>query len=500
LAALTIDGYTFVSPGDIGKRVLVKNQTSGAQNGVYTVTTVGSGSVAWVLTRATDYDTSGSGTNEIDAGDFIYVLSGTANANTSWVQQTPLPITVGTTALVFVQFGASTTYTAGTGLTLSSTQFSITNTSVTAGSYGSATQVPTFTVNAQGQLTLASNTSISIGAAAVSSGTFPIARGGTNGTATPTAGAVAYGTGTAYAFTAAGTSGQVLTSNGSGAPTWASAAATGVTSVAQTFTGGIVSVSGSPITSTGTLALTVSGTSGGIPYFSGASTWASSAALAANAIVVGGGAGFAPSTITTGSNVLTALGIAVGSAGAFVVNGGALGTPSSGTLTNATGLPISTGVSGLGTSVATALAVNVGTVGAVVVNGGVLGTPSSGTLTNATGLPISTGVSGLGTGIATALGTNVGTAGSVVVNGGALGTPSSGTLTNATGLPLSSGVTGVLPVANGGTNSTATPTAGGAGYGTGTAHAYTAAGTAGQVLTSAGASAPTWSGIDGGTF
>jgi hypothetical protein len=129
--------------------------------------------------------------------------------------------------------------------------------------------------------------------------------------------------GTGVAFTAG-----TLSATGSGGT---------VTSVAQSFTGGLISVAGSPITTSGTLALTVAGTSGGVPYFSSGTTWATSAALAASALVVGGGAGAAPATITTGTGVTTALGVAVGSAGAFVVNGGALGTPSSGTVTNLTG-------------------------------------------------------------------------------------------------------------------------------------------------------------------
>ena len=124
-ATLAIDGHTFVSPTDIGDRVLIKDQTNTAYNGVYTVTNVGSGASAWVLTRATDFDSKGSGVDQIDAGDFFLVTAGATLANTSWVQQTPLPIVIGTTAIVFTEFGAQITYSAGTGLDLNGTVFSL---------------------------------------------------------------------------------------------------------------------------------------------------------------------------------------------------------------------------------------------------------------------------------------------------------------------------------------------------------------------------------------
>jgi hypothetical protein len=163
--ALSVDSTLTVA----GDRILVKNEAAGANNGVYTVTQVGTAGTPYILTRATDFDTAGTGVNQIDAGDFFLITAGTANANTSWVQQTPLPITVGITSIVFQQFGAPITYSAGTGLTESpSYTFNIGNTGVTANTYGSASSVPQVIVNAQGQITSASSVAIAIANTAVS--------------------------------------------------------------------------------------------------------------------------------------------------------------------------------------------------------------------------------------------------------------------------------------------------------------------------------------------
>jgi hypothetical protein len=95
MAAFSVDG---VSPA-INSRVLVKDQTLSQHNGVYTLTTVGSGAANWVLTRATDYDQ----TTEIKPGTLVAVDSGTANANTSWLE-TATVTTVDTDPIVFSQF------------------------------------------------------------------------------------------------------------------------------------------------------------------------------------------------------------------------------------------------------------------------------------------------------------------------------------------------------------------------------------------------------------
>ena len=138
--ALTILDGVSLSSGD---RILVKNETNSAYNGIYTWATGGT-----VLTRAADFDD----TTDIIPGNFVFITGGTQYGSTGWVQ-TNTVTTIGTDAITFSQFSGAGAYTAGTGLTLSGTQFSLTNTTVTAGTYGNATHVITQTVNAQGQIT-----------------------------------------------------------------------------------------------------------------------------------------------------------------------------------------------------------------------------------------------------------------------------------------------------------------------------------------------------------
>jgi hypothetical protein len=97
-AAFSIDGQ---SP-TVGQRVLIKNQASNTQNGVYIVTVVGTGATNWVLTRAIDYDTP----SDINGTGIIPVSNGTVNANSGWVNTT-LMVTVDTTAITFIQFAIS---------------------------------------------------------------------------------------------------------------------------------------------------------------------------------------------------------------------------------------------------------------------------------------------------------------------------------------------------------------------------------------------------------
>ena len=168
-AALVIDGVLMT----VGKRVLIYNQTNQTQNGVYTVTVVGDGSTNWVLTRATDADTYAPfSPNSLGQGDAFFVQAGATGAGETYICNTVGTIVFGVTNITFVQLSSAQIYSAGTGLTLTGTVFSITNTAVTAGAYGSASTVPTFTVNAQGQLTLATNASIAINGNQITSGTI----------------------------------------------------------------------------------------------------------------------------------------------------------------------------------------------------------------------------------------------------------------------------------------------------------------------------------------
>lgn len=145
VGALSIDGN---SP-TVGQRILIKNQVSGFQNGIYTVTATGSGIAVFVLTRATDFNS----TTDIVDGATTYITSGLTLSNQTWQLAVAGTVTVGTTSLVFNQIAGPGTIAAGTGITVTGSTVSITNTGVGAGSCTNCN----LTYNAQGQLTVAAN-------------------------------------------------------------------------------------------------------------------------------------------------------------------------------------------------------------------------------------------------------------------------------------------------------------------------------------------------------
>jgi hypothetical protein len=120
--AIVIDGIALSS----SDRVLVYQQTDPAHNGVYTVTTVGSVSTNWVLTRATDADSYGpSDPDALGQGDAFFISAGDTGAGETYVMTTVGTITFGTTGIVFTQISATAIYSAGTGLTLTGQEFSL---------------------------------------------------------------------------------------------------------------------------------------------------------------------------------------------------------------------------------------------------------------------------------------------------------------------------------------------------------------------------------------
>jgi hypothetical protein len=368
----------------VGNRILVKNEAAGANNGVYNVTQVGTVSTPYILTRATDFDSAGTGVNQIDEGDFFLVTSGVVNVNTAWVQQTPPPITVGTTALVFQQFSAPITYTAGTGLTESPTYtFNIGTTGVTATTYGSASQVPVFAVNAQGQLTSVTNTAIAISGAAVS--------GNISGSAGSVANALTLGTyltGTSYNGSSAVTAAVDATSTNTASKVVARDSS-------GNFAAGTITAALSGNASTSTAATNISGGAANqIPYNTASATTSFiTAPTTAGTYLNWTGSAFAYSAISTPSSVTfnnggagDASGTSFNGSTARTISYNTVGAPSTGG-TGATG---TWGISISGNAATATSATSASTATFATTAGSVTGQANSATITAATANTAST--------------------------------------------------------------------------------------------------------------
>jgi hypothetical protein len=241
----TLDGVTVVA----GDRVLVKNQSTASQNGIYLAS-----ATAW--SRAPDADVWDDLISAI-----TFVETGSTQSGSAWYCTAQPGGTLGTTAVNWSNFSVATTYTAGTGLTLAGNQFSITNTGVSAAAYGSASKTLTATVNAQGQLTVISAPDIAIANTQVS---------GLGTMSTQAASSVAITGGTLNGVTIGGSSAGAITGTTITATTF-NGAGTGLTGTASGL-----SIGGNAATSTSATTATnlAGGSAGSLPYQSATATTA----------------------------------------------------------------------------------------------------------------------------------------------------------------------------------------------------------------------------------
>ena len=188
-----IDGVTMVA----GERLLVKNQAAALQNGIYVCTSIGAAGAPFILTRATDMD--GSPTSEIP-GAFTFVQEGSANADNGFVCTTNAPVTMGSTAIVWVQFSGAGQITAGAGLLKTGDVLSVVVDDITTAIVSDAVTVKVSANLTTPNIGVANGTSFTA-SGAVSGGSL------TDGTATITSGA---GTG----FTTITSTGNITTGQG----------------------------------------------------------------------------------------------------------------------------------------------------------------------------------------------------------------------------------------------------------------------------------------------
>jgi hypothetical protein len=287
-AVLVVDGVTVTG----GERILVYTQANGAQNGVYTVTVPGDAGNAWVLTRSSDTNTYGpKSTTQMDAGDYFFVQAGDTGAGESYVVTAPTgTIIIGYSPITFTQFSASSTYSAGNGLSLNGTIFSVNVDDVTTAIVGDAVVVKASANLVTPNIGDATGNSLTLNGNGLLSATTVTASGNVSG------GNLNATTGV---FTATVTaSGNVLAGNVN-----SNAAVTGVTITASgNLNGGNAVVTGDVSGATGTFSGNVSG--GNI----NATTAVNAATVTASGNLVGGNAnitnGVFSSTVNASGNVL----------------------------------------------------------------------------------------------------------------------------------------------------------------------------------------------------